>query len=316
MAAEGIIDVHHHIMPPDYVRIMGAEAIGSPSTSRRLPQWSKESATEVLDRHGISKAYTSISAPGVLLRDAQETARLARLCNDYATRLAGDTKGRFGTFAILPLPDIPSSIQEVDHAFDTLESDGVVLMTNYGGKYLGDPVFRPLFEHLNNREAVVFVHPTVCGCGPCHPDASDSLLEFPFDTTRTIVSLLFSRVFERCPNIRFIFSHGGGALPFLSGRIAGLGARNPALEGLDVMRALRTLYYDTALSASRPVFAALRELVPIGQIVFGSDYPFAPDAQVGASLRGLSEVGLDNEEMRLVKSGNAMTLLPANRRKR
>lgn len=310
------IDVHHHIMPPEYVRIMGADRIGSPSISRRVPAWSRETATEILDKYGIAKAYTSISAPGVLLEDQDETTRLARVCNDYSTQLAQDYPGRFGTFAILPLPDIEASIREVDYALDVLKADGIVLMTNYADRYLGDPAFTPLMDHLNERKAIVFVHPTVCGCGVCHPEASASLLEFPFDTTRTIVSLLFSRVFERCASIRFIFSHAGGALPFLAGRIAGLGARNPRLQegtALDVPRLLGGLYYDTALSTTRPVFAALREVAPIDHILFGTDYPFAPDAQVGAMCEGLSEVGLDGRERRLVQYENACCLLGVRR---
>ncbi len=307
---EGRIDVHHHIMPPQYVDIMGAGSIGAPSISRKVPAWSHDRATEILDRNGIARAITSISAPGVLLDDASATARLARLCNDYSARLAQDYPGRFGTFAILPLPDVAASIRESDYALDVLKADGVVLMTNYRDRYLGDASFAPLMDHLHARNALLFVHPTVCSCGVCHPAASASLLEFPFDTTRTIVSLLLSRTLERCSNIRFLFSHGGGAVPYLAGRIAGLSARNTLLDRpLDVLALLGGLYYDTALSTSRPVFAALREVTSIEHILFGTDYPFAPDAQVGATVRGLKDVGLDANELRMVESENALRLL-------
>ena len=307
---EGRIDVHHHIMPPQYVETMGEGPIGSPSVSRKVPVWTRDSATEILDKHGIAGAITSISAPGVLLSDAKDTARLARLCNDYSARLAKDYPGRFGTFASLPLPDVAASIQECDYALDVLKVEGIVLMTNYRDKYLGDPEFAPLMDHLNAHDAIVFVHPTNCSCGDCHPAASASLLEFPFDTTRTIVSLLLSRTLERCPNIRFIFSHGGGAVPYLAGRLTGLLARNPMLDTpLNVNALLRGLYYDTALSATRPVFAALREITSIEHILFGTDYPFAPDPQVGATLKGLKEAGLDEREVRMVESENARRLL-------
>ena len=307
---KGRIDVHHHIMPPQYVQIMGAGPIGAPSISRKVPAWSRESATEILDRQGIAQAITSISAPGVLLDDASATARLARLCNDYSARLAQDYPGRFGTFAILPLPDVAASIRECDYALDVLKAEGVVLMTNYRDRYLGDPAFAPLMDHLHARKAILFIHPTVCGCNVCHPAASVSLLEFPFDTTRAIVSLLLSRTLERCGDIRFLFSHGGGSIPYLAGRIAGLSARNALLDRpLDVLALLRGLYYDTALSTSRPVFAALREVTSIEHILFGTDYPFAPDAQVGATVRGLKDVGLDESERRMVESENALRLL-------
>ncbi len=260
--------------------------------------------------HVMASMGNYLFSPGVLLDDASATARLARLCNDYSARLAQDYPGRFGTFAILPLPDVAASIRESDYALDVLKADGVVLMTNYRDRYLGDASFAPLMDHLHARNALLFVHPTVCSCGVCHPAASASLLEFPFDTTRTIVSLLLSRTLERCSNIRFLFSHGGGAVPYLAGRIAGLSARNTLLDRpLDVLALLGGLYYDTALSTSRPVFAALREVTSIEHILFGTDYPFAPDAQVGATVRGLKDVGLDANELRMVESENALRLL-------
>ena len=211
-------------------------------------------------------------------------------------------------------PDIDASIRESDYALDVLGAEGIVLMTNYADKYLGDASFAPFMEHLNRRKAVVFVHPTICSCTACHPGASASLLEFPFDTTRTIVSLLFSRALEKFPDIRFIFSHGGGTVPYLAGRIAGLGASNPGLHAgkpLDIMSLLRGLYYDTALSATRPVFAALREIAPVDHILFGTDYPFAPEPLVGATVQGLRELGLEPRELAQVESENARRLLRA-----
>jgi predicted TIM-barrel fold metal-dependent hydrolase len=213
------IDVHHHILPPEYVATVGEKRIGPPAPNHEVPKWDMPKSIEAMDRNGITSAVVSVSAPGVLLDDPGKTSHLARACNEFAAQMVADHPTRFGMFASLPLPDTRASLLELNYALDVLHAEGTVLMTNYRDRYLGDPDFAPIFDEMNRREAVVYVHPTICGCNAdVLPDNPASLIEFPHDSTRTITSLLFSGTFSRCPDIRFIFSHAGGTC--LSSRIA------------------------------------------------------------------------------------------------
>src|ERR1017187_9339111 len=169
---------------------------------------------------------------------------LARSCNEFAAQMAVDHPQRFGFFAALPLPDVKASLSELGHAVETLKCDGVGLMTNYGDRYLGDAGFRPVFEEINRRGLIVHVHPYTCSCDlDVLPGIPSAMIEFPHSTTRTIVSLLASDAFNRWPNIRFIFSHAGGTIPFLVNRVDGLASAMAKQGWVDQ---LRKLHYDTA----------------------------------------------------------------------
>ena len=310
-----LIDVHHHILPPEYVKVVGDDRIGPLSVSGKTPEWTPRHSIEAMDRNGIEKAVTSISAPGLWCEDAGAVRRLARHCNDYAAGMRHDHAGRFGVFACLPLPDAEASIDEIAYCFDKLGVDGFGLMTNYNGLYPGDPAFAPIFDELNRRKAVVYFHPTTaqdCGCFSMVPAAT---LDFPFDTTRAIVSLLFSGTFARCRDIRFVFSHAGGTVPFLAERIARL-ERRPDFSAKvpdGVIAELRRLHYDTALSANAFSFSALLKLVGPENVLFGSDYPFAPEATMTATVEGLKRLGLDDSARGAIERENALRLLPGMR---
>jgi predicted TIM-barrel fold metal-dependent hydrolase len=265
-----------------------------------------------MDRNGIAAAVTSISAPGVWFGDIGETGKLARLCNDYAAEMKRDFPGRFGNFAILPLPDVDSALREIEYALDTLGAEGVGLMTNYGGRYPGDPLFRPVLEELDKRKAIVFVHPTAGGYANPLPEIPIPTLEFPFETTRAVTSLLYGGVFSRYLGIRFVFSHAGGVTPYLAQRIARLTVRAEYKQSVPdgVLPALGRLCFDTALSANAFAFDPMRRLVPVSNILFGTDYPHAGEPTMTASLRGLDELELSNEENAAVKRNNAMALFP------
>src|SRR5262245_801299 len=285
------VDVHHHILPPEYVRLVGRDAIGRPSPLRSVPHWDASKSLSAMDENAVQAAVVSISAPGILLNDGGLAKRLARSCNEFASQMSADHPKRFGFFAALPLPDVEASLTELAHAIERLNCDGVGLMTNYGDRYLGDPLFKPLFDELNRRRAIVYVHPTTCSCDlDVLPGVPSSAIEFPHSTTRTVVSLLFSDTFTQCPNIRFIFSHAGGTIPFLADRISMI-ARVYGKSAQ--LTALKRLYYDTALSANAASFSALTKLVTSKQILFGSDFPFAPNG-VKATLDGLRGLGLSD----------------------
>ena len=306
------IDVHHHILPPEYVRTVGDARIGPLIVSGKTPEWTPEISLAAMDRHGIETAITSISAPGLWFGDRGETLHLARLCNEFAARTRHDHPGRFGLFASLPLPHVDASLEEIGYALDTLKAEGIGLLTSYGDRYPGDPAFAPVWDELDRRKAVVYFHPTNAPCSTCLPDIPAATLDFPFDTTRAIVSLLYGGTFARCRNVRFIFSHAGGCVPFLAERIARLAVRPEFKEKVPngVLPELKRLYYDTALSANWLAFRSLFELVGSDKVLFGSDYPFAPEATMAATVKGLADMALGDAVLRAIERDNALALFP------
>ncbi len=307
------IDVHHHIFPPTYKvrareRILAGTSIGDNSP---LFDWSPAAALAVMDQFGVATAMASISTPGIWFGDAAQARDLARECNEYAAGMARDHPGRFGLFAALPLPDQDGSLREIEYAFDTLKADGIGLLTSYGDKWPGDPAFAPVMAELNRRKAVVFIHPTVPGCcSGLIPGIPPAITEFLFDTTRAITSLFVNGVFARCPDIRFIFCHAGGTIMPIAHRIDGWSRRNPqtaAHTPQGVIHALRQLFYDIATSTNVPSMAALRGVVPLSQILFGSDNPFVP---LAATATGMDQFGFTADETRAINRDNALRLFP------
>ncbi|WP_158935604.1 amidohydrolase family protein [Burkholderia sp. S171] len=305
------IDVHHHFLPAVFRETMGEVAIGAPAPNRIAPQWKIEDSLGVMDRQGITTAV--VSAPPLWMPEMAKTRRLTRACNEFSAQMVADHPTRFGAFAALPLPDATAALKEIQYSLDTLKADGIGLMTNYDDRYLGHADFVPVFDELNRRKAVVYVHPTSCSCNRgLLPDEPDSLIEFPHDTTRTVASLMFSGTFNRCPDIRFIFSHAGGTVPFLATRMAILGAQDKGLARhvpQGVMPILRGLYYDTAISANPISMAALLKLVTPANVLLGTDFPFVPEHGMQATLAGLRDVGFSAGELRAVEGGNAARLL-------
>jgi predicted TIM-barrel fold metal-dependent hydrolase len=312
MAAPHRIDVHHHILPPRWVTEAGDNRIGPLLVSGKTPVWNPALSVEVMDRHGIEKSVTSMSCPGLWFDDVQQTRDLTRHCNEYAGQMRSDFKGRFGVFAALPLPDVDGSLREIEYAMDVLKADGFGLMTNYAGRYPGDAAFAPVFDELNRRKAVVFFHPNTSPCSTCLGEIPPATLEFPFDTTRAVTSLLYSGTLARCQDIKFIFSHAGGAVPFLAERISRLTARPDfkAKVPNGVIPEFQRLFYDTALSANSYAFKSLLELVKVSQVLFGSDYPFAPEPTTAATVEGLQKLGLSAADLQAIERDNALRLMP------
>jgi len=298
------IDIHHHYFPPEY--LAGLEH------PERLPDvvktWTPERSLDDMNRAGVAKALLSITTPGIWFGDAHAARRTARACNEYAARLIEQHPGRFGSFAALPLPDIEGTLTELAYALDTLKADGVGMFTSYGGAYLGDASFAPVFEELNRRKAVVYTHPTLneC-CANLVPDIGPTIIEYGTDTTRTIASLVFSGAAARYRDIRFIFSHAGGTMPFLIERfieLAGDGrwaSRMP--DGL--MAELQRFYYDTAQVCNRSAMSSLRQVVPVSQILFGTDYPYRGSEE---HVSGLHNCGFAAGDLEAIESTNARRL--------
>lgn len=264
-----------------------------------------------MDRDGIAVSVLSIGTPSVWLGDVASSRALARECNEATAKIQADHKGRFGHFATIPLPDVGGSLREIEHLFDTLKADGIALSTNYDDKYPGEEAFAPVFDELNRRKAVVYFHPTAASFAFDRvKDIPPPTLEFPFDTTRAIVSLMFCGTFSRCPEIRWIFSHGGGALPMLAGRIAGLARNRPELAKRvpnGVMAELKKLYYDVVGVNGRGAFSALKDISDPSRLLFGTDFPFwSPKDTISA----MSALDLRETERAAIERGNALALLP------
>jgi 6-methylsalicylate decarboxylase len=308
-----LIDVHHHFAPPFYLPSAREQFIAmgrSDELSGPLAEWTPEKSVAEMDRNGVEYAVLSLTTPAVWLGDVQASRKLARRCNEYAAEVAAKYAGRFGFFAAIPLPDTEGSLQEAAYALQALKADGIGLLTSYNDKWPGDPVFAPVFDELNHRKAVVYFHPTapVC-CRSLIPGVDSSAIEFPHDTTRAITSLLLSGSLSQLSDIKFVFSHAGGTLPMVAGRIADL-ASDPEFAGKlphGVDYELKRLHYEIAFSANKPALTALRSLVPTSQIMFGSDFPFY---SIDETARGMRNVGLSDSELKAIGRENAMTLLP------
>jgi predicted TIM-barrel fold metal-dependent hydrolase len=320
-AASRIIDCHHHFVSPAFLRALTAkQGHKTPGFTSYFPlglwqNYSPARDLELMDKQGVATAMISVTSPGVYFGDRVEARTLAREMNEYGAKMAADYKGRFGLFALLPLPLIDESLREIEYAFDTLNADGVGILTSYGNHWLGDPMFQPVFEELNRRQAVVYTHPIDAPC--CQdlwPDVNPTTLEFPTDTARSILSLLVTNAAVRYAAIRFIFSHGGGTIPAVIGRlgIGGADSLNNVLsrpaDPKSRLYQLRRFYYDTAMSTNVVQMQALKTIAGVSQIVFGTDYPFGGDAV--KHRQGLETSGLAADELQAIERGNAAKLLP------
>ena len=306
------IDVHHHFYPPQYLEAMRKTA-GHDRGGVNFPgvaTWTPAKTLEEMDKHGVQTAILSLSPPGARMLDKEGNRNLARTCNEFAIQVGRDHPGRFGLFAPVPMPDVEGTLKEIEYALDTLKADGIQLMTSYGNKWIGDPEYNEVFEELNRRKALVYVHPLA---SPCSTDlmewVPDALIEYPHDTSRAVLSMLFSGTLARCPDIRFIFSHSGGTIPFLSGRILHSGSNRLLLDRVPkgVDHELRKLHYDVALACFKPALAALFAYIPESQVLLGSDYPFS---SVALSIKGLEEHGLSKDTLDALYSGNIERLIP------
>jgi predicted TIM-barrel fold metal-dependent hydrolase len=295
------IDVHGHMTPPIVLQVMGAEELGN------FAKWTPEIALAEMDKNGIATAMVSVPPH----YDPKVVDKLARPSNEFAARLASDHKGRFGTFAFLPMPHVDATLKEIEYLFDTLKLDGVGMYTNYGDKWIGDATFDPVFEELNRRKAIVFTHPITANCcGNLLKGVGDGTIEWQTDTTRAIANMLFSGSIMRYPNVRVIFSHGGGTMPYLVERFTAA-ARGPKFkaqfpQGFAAEAA--KLFYDTAWTSNPVAMGALSKVVPLSQIVFGTDYPARA---MSDHVKGLAECGVFNaRELQQVQRENALTLFP------
>jgi 6-methylsalicylate decarboxylase len=306
VAMMGGIDVHAHYLPDFYVEALAAAGLGLPDGLRHLPSWTAESALRLMDELGVQTSMLSISSPGVHFGDDAKARALARRLNEYAARLTERSSGRFGYLASVPLPDVANATAEAVFALDSLHANGLIVETNHHGVYLGDPQLDPFYAELNSRSAVVLIHPTspACSCSSRLAAALPApILEFMFETTRSVTDLIISGVLSRYPNIRFIVPHAGAALSVLANRVelgrAVLVAAPDSASAPSFRDGLRQLHFDLA---GAPVPDLLRSLLSIAdpkRIHYGSDYPFTPAPACQALLQRLRQTDLlDGDSLR------------------
>ena len=310
-ADAGAIDVHHHVSPPVWLQGAREQIAATNRNSAAITGWSAAKSLDEMDRAGVTTSVASVTNPGIWFGDIDAARKLARGCNEFMARLKQDAPGRFAALAAIPLPDAPGALAEIEYALDALKLDGVGLLSNYDSKWLGDAAFAPVLAEFDRRGATVFVHPTSSACCSAQiPDVSFSAIEFPIDTTRAIVSLLFSGALNKYPDIKWIFSHAGGAMPMLAQRVAQIMEAQPALKPRipnGVLHELKRLHYDLALAANPMAIAALTGLAPASQILFGTDYPLSVPKTV---LDNVVAHGFDAATLGAIRRDNALRLFP------
>lgn len=301
------IDVHTHLVPPFWGESLASHG-GDPS-GWALPEWSPEAHLEFMDQNAIETSVLSLTAPSVTGWSAAERPEIARRVNEYTADLVAHHSTRFGNFATVPLPDVEAASAEATYALDELHADGVVLLSNYNGVYLGEPGLAPLWQILDDRSAVVFVHPAR-PLAPL-PGVPGPLVDYPFDTTRNAVHMVFNGVLTRYPNVKIILSHAGGFVPYSALRFSLL---QPALQpegptADELLAQFKLFYWDTALSSGKYAFGALTEFADPERILYGSDFPYA-SSDVSAEFTRIldEETGLTAEQATAINSGNARKL--------
>ncbi len=323
------VDVHcHHI--PDFYRLSLATHGIVTAGGIPIPAWSPDMAVNFMNQFGIQTQVVSISEPGVTyLATPQERLDMAQQINNYtaSTLINSPTyPGRFGGFAVLPLGDlnnpldIANACTEAIRAINVLGMDGIGILSNYQGIYLGDPRLAPLMATLNTLGAMVFLHPVT----PVKPDnivLPTFLFEFTFDTTRAAVNMLYNGVYRTYPNIRWLLAHAGGTLPFLSYRTslftltpaAADALSLPVLNEVEVLGSYANLFYDTALSPAPSAMKSVREVTSLDHILFATDWPFSGPVFLatasGDPQPRLSQTFNNNERLK-VERNNAFAQFP------
>src|SRR5262245_42784843 len=320
------IDCHHHFASPAYLKVLAAKEGHLPRGSSDNLTWVRSGKVtdfspakdfEENSRQGVATAMLSLTTPGIWWGDPDETRHLARDMNEFGARMVSDYKGHFGLFALLPLPLIEDSLREMEYALDTLKADGIGVLTSYGDHWLGDPIFRPVFDELNRRKVVVYSHPTDAPCcGNLIPGVGSGTVDWETDTARTIFSLLANGSATRYADCRFIFSHGGGTMPSLAERFGVGGPDNFAdnlakpAEPNSRLYHLRRFYYDTAQSTNPVKMTGLKMIVGASQIVFGSDHIDPAATGIERHLQGLQKCNLTADELKGIYRANAERLFP------
>jgi 6-methylsalicylate decarboxylase len=307
------IDTHHHLLPDFFFEATNEKE--SPVGGLKPQTWTPERSLAFMDEAGIDVSILSISTPGIQLPDRQAGRELARKCNEFAATLIAKHPKRFGAFAGVSMSNIDDAIDEMKYALDVLKLDGVVLFTNSNGIYLGDPSLKPLFDELQRRQTVVYVHPNASPDRVAHTlGLTDNLIDFPGDTTRAIAEMHYGGIFSATADVKYIFSHAGGTAPYLAGRFAIVDEMNimgDSSKRGTAAEMFRKLYWDTALAWSEPVLHTLNKVAGADKILFGTDFPYLrKDIAIQCKAKVYDSEELSKKERKRVLGGNALELFP------
>jgi predicted TIM-barrel fold metal-dependent hydrolase len=311
----GVIDLHHHFWSPDYLKLQdGWEDAHHAPHVPAMQAWSPQMSIDEMDKNGVKTSVVSLASisEGFWGADPQAATAVIQASDDYAARMMSDHPGRFGLFAPLNMIDNDTSLKEIAYAFDQVHADGIGLQSSYNGKYLGDASYDPIWQELDHRKAVVFVHgPNSACCSQIKdgPGMFGSVVEVTFDVTRAAASLLSSGTLHRYPNIQWIIAYGGGTLPFVAGRINAFLKQMKNVNDFapnGVVAELQKLHLDTVNVTNEASMAALQKFVKSTQIVYGTDFIYFNNDQLDA----LDERHLSAKDHELILSGNAKRLIP------
>jgi predicted TIM-barrel fold metal-dependent hydrolase len=299
------IDTHQHVVPPFYAKWLDSRGINAGGLP--IPGWSAEGALDLMDSNGIEMGILSVSTPGVHLGNDAEARVKAKEVNDFCAEVVDKHPGRFGFFATLTLPDVDGAIEQAEYALTKLKADGVILLANVRGTYVGAPEWDPLMEVLNRHKATVFIHPSELPAEPVEgipPYAADFLL----DTTRAALNIAKRGCLERYSDLKIILSHGGGFVPYAAERMARVCSEDGSTAS--GIRRLRQFYFDTALSSSPYALPALLAFAKPENITFGSDWPYANKDRSSYFTGLLDTFGFSDAQRVAVNRNNALRLFP------
>jgi predicted TIM-barrel fold metal-dependent hydrolase len=296
------IDVHHHMVPPAHAEFLAKKNVPA-------VKWSVQASLEDMDKSGIQIAMLSQIQPGTWFGDADESRKMSRAINEFGAKLVQDHPGRFGLFATITPLDVEGSLKEIEYAFDTLKADGLGLLTSYNGKYLGDPSFAPVWEELNRRKAVIYIHPLAPNCcANVVPGIPQGSIEYATDSTRTIAHLVFTGTSQKFPDIRWIFSHSGGTLPFLTQRfIQQQKVQKHAHLPNGPMPEFKKFYYELAQGNTKAQLYGLSQMVDSSHMLYGTDFPYRDGAEVN---EGIANWTFSAADLRAIDNENARKLMP------
>src|SRR5882672_8333089 len=311
----GRVDLHAHYIPEFYREALLVAGQAHPDGIKAIPEWDESSALRAMDELNVSTAILSISSPGVHFGNPGDAVALARRVNEESARLVKRYPGRFGFFASLPVPEFDEAVDELRYALDVLGADGIVLESNQRGVYLGDERLEPIYAEVAARNSLVFTHPTTpFGAEHLSGRYPRPMLEFMFESTRSVADFILSGMLSRHPALRLIVPHAGAALPVLVNRIDMLlpllttPGDEPALSARDAMR---QLHFDLAGAPVEELLRALLSTADPTHLHYGSDYPFTPAGTCWELAEQLEKTSLLDDRLRdQMFHGNARTLLP------
>ena len=266
-----------------------------------------------MDKFDIAIAILSMTQMGDLLYDGTEKGNAAvRTGNEYGAKIVSQHPKRFGLFTGVPLPDIDAVMKEMEYGLDQLKADGIGIYTNdNNNRWPGDPYYDPMWQEVNRRKAIVYMHPLA---PPCCRNLNDSvptaMNEFDFDITRACTSILANGVLHKYPDVRIIIPHSGGTMPVLAGRIKDRypsDAKHTEYIPNGVWAELKKFYFDIAHASYAMPLAALLKFASESNILFGTD--FSPEP-IESTVNELPASGLSPALMRAIERGNAERLFP------